>query len=138
MRTTPLALGLLGMACSIGPRASQHPLTAGAAGVSIAVELTALDSNHQHRSVSGELLAVTDTGLWILANTRPTWVRFSVVSRAVFPESGDDDFWGPNPPSQKAHERLRLESRFPQGMTPDLIRRLAGVYGDSTATVIRE
>lgn len=130
MRATYGVLALLCAGCSIGPRAAHHLLALGPAGVPVEIELTS-GPGPEHPQVSGELLAVTDSGFWILADNHPRWVAFADIYDAAFNESGDGDFSGPGAPPRKKLKRLRLESRFPQGITPAVLEKLQRAYEDT-------
>ncbi|HZH40860.1 MAG TPA: hypothetical protein VFD85_07605 [Gemmatimonadales bacterium] len=134
-----IAVLVLCAACSAGPRASQHPLSLVAGGAMVEIELIKVDRGVGvgGRLISGELLSVTDSGLWVLADSQPSWVAYALIHQAVFDQTGDDDLAGPEAPSLKARNRLRLESRFPQGISPELMRKLLTTYGDSVARVVR-
>jgi len=125
--------------CSMGPRASQHPLALVPGGAKVEIELIKADRGvgTGGRLISGELLSVTDSGLWVLVDVHPLWVAYDVIHQAVFDQTGDDDLAGPEAPPQKERDRLRLESRFPQGISPELMRKLLDTYGDSVARVAR-
>ena len=133
-----IAVLVLCAGCSVGPRASEHPLALVAGGAKLEIELIKADRGVGvgGRLISGELLAVTDSGLWVLADAHPSWVAYAIIHQAVFDQTGDDDLAGPEAPPLKERNRLRLESRFPQGISPELMRKLLATYGDSVARVL--
>lgn len=138
MRAMFAVLVLLGGACSpyIGPRAAEHPLSLGAEGATIKIQLVSRDGGAGDVYVTGELLSVTYSGLWVLADSHASWVAFSAIARAELQHTGDDDIEGPGAPDSAALERLRLESRFPQGLSPELMRKLLLSYGDTAPRTI--
>ena len=137
MRSLIAAL-VMCMACSAGPRAYRHPLALGAEGATVQIRLLQIVGEKDEHLISGELLSVTDSGLWLLTDHHVTWVAYGTVGHAEFDQTGDHDFWGPEAPSKEARERLRLESRFPPGISPDLMRRLLmASYGDSVTGMVR-
>lgn len=104
--------------CVIGPRAMDHPMMQTGGGVPYEVRL----SGPPVRSVSGELLAVTDTGVWLLVNQSPTWVPYTLAVNGAPPDT--------------TRERLRLESRFPQGLNAEILRKLLNAYGQDSAVFL--
>lgn len=130
MRATYASLVMLCAGCSIGPRAADHVLALSPAGVPVEIEL-ATGVSKERPKVSGELLAVTDSGFWILVDHNPRWMPYVDIHHAAFGETGDGDFSGPRAPKQKTLEHLRLESRYPQGITPALLDQLIQSYRDS-------
>ncbi|MFN2383940.1 MAG: hypothetical protein ABR559_06715 [Gemmatimonadota bacterium] len=108
-------LGLLGVvlaACRTGEGEYRQAKQPG--GVTVQLDLGA------GRTASGELLEVGDGGLLLV---RPNWefMRFpyGVIQRARFAQFEDLTLTG-SVPTAAQRERLRLLSRFPQGLTPDL------------------
>lgn len=77
--------------------------------------------------VVAELLAVDDTGLVLLWSKQVGYLRFA----SALTLKSDDislSFAEPGSPSNDERVRLRLMSRFPQGLTPDLEARLLAAY----------
>lgn len=74
-----------------------------------------IDANLRLRQghIDGELLEVSDSSYVLLNATGLSLVMFSVVRGAKFPGIGSND-WGP--PDAELKERLRLVSRYPQGI----------------------
>src|SRR5690348_13725975 len=138
MRTPTVALVALCAACSaaIGPRASENPVALGPAGAGIEIQLVSHYRSERGAFVSGELLAVSDSGLWVLADRHLARVPFTAIDQAVFPSAGHDDFDGPGLPGKKTLERLRLQSRFPQGIGTELMHRLLMTYGDTAPRTV--
>lgn len=121
MRTAPrdLALLLLLAGCSVGPTTRGYQPATGPAGAAVTLALT------DDRSVGGELLAVEDTTLLLLENRQLIRVDLATVRSLK----------GPRLNVSRANltgavrERLRLISRYPQGVSSDLEARLLQAYG---------
>jgi hypothetical protein len=71
----------------------------------------------------GEVIEVRDTGIVILAAGTFRFVPYSAIRSSHF-----DGIGGPisskKVPSFQNRERLRLVSRFPQGLTPEILQKL--------------
>ena len=81
----------------------------------------------------GELLAVQDTAFVILDRDTVTLVPYRALKAGRFSQVGDlIDL----PPGQNERSRLRLLSRFPQGLLPDLLAGLLAAYGQSALKVV--
>jgi len=88
-----------------------------------------------HSRVRGELLAVEDTALIVLSEAhKVVRVPFSKVKTGDFRDLGT--LIGDWKPSQDTVERLRLVSRFPAGLTPELRGRLLAAYGQTELEVV--
>ncbi len=81
----------------------------------------------------GELLALQDTALVVLVQDTVTLVPYRVLHAGRFAHVGD---LTEIPPAKGFAARLRLISRFPQGLTPEMLARLLAAYGQSTLKVI--
>ena len=74
-----------------------------------------------------ELLAVSDTALIVYARSGVMLVPNRVLRRLVIPDLRIDRSGPPADP--ETFERLRLHSRFPQGISPALLADLLERYG---------
>jgi hypothetical protein len=74
-------------------------------------------------SYAVELIEVRDAGIVILARNTFRFVPYSTIKSSGFDGIGAS-ISGRKAPSSKARERLRLVSRFPQGLTPELLQKL--------------
>lgn len=116
------------VACSVGPRPEQFPAAREPAGATIQLRLRG------KRVVTGELLAVQDSGLLVRDLTRILHVPNAVVRSGSLVTGGGAAFAGK--PVGGTRERLRLLSRYPSGVTDELLARLLAAYGrDSVETV---
>jgi hypothetical protein len=79
---------------------------------------------------SAELIEVRDTGVVILVETRFRLLPYSMIaSSRAEGLNGDYAFGGRSSPTAETRERLRLVSRFPQGLTPELLQKLLEANG---------
>ena len=112
-------------ACTFGVTAPKYLPAQGPRGVNLHVDTS-------QGKFSGELIEVLDTGIVMLADQKirllpytailsskvdQTPSRYSISKRTV-----------PNPDVQA---QLRLLSRFPQGLTPELMRQLLDANGQA-------
>lgn len=81
----------------------------------------------------GELLAVQDTALVVLAQDTVTLVPYRILTAGRFSQVGE---LTETPPPRDFAEKVRLVSRFPQGLTPEMLTRLLAAYGQSTLKVM--
>jgi hypothetical protein len=81
--------------------------------------------------IRGELLAVEERALLILQDRELTRVMFQRIRSGRAPDGG---FRG-RVMTGDVRERLRLISRYPQGVSPELEARLLQAYG---TTAVRE
>lgn len=81
------------------------------------------------RTLRGELLAVEDSTLLLAVEGSLHRVPLRAVVRGAAPRLGFTDRLEPG-----TRERLRLISRYPQGVSPDLERRLLQAYGREAVT----
>ena len=119
-------------ACTVGtkPQAFQPAITP--RGVATTLEI----SGHRE-PVAGELIAVTDSALLVLtAAPEPnlTLIHYDRIFGGKFRQLGVRlrDQRRPDPEDR---EKLRLVSRFPQGMTPELTAAFLATLGRSQVTV---
>lgn len=132
----PIAAALLTLsACTLGSR----PATFGPARSPQGIEahITLLAPRHTAATIVGELLSVTDSGLVVLsADRRLLYAHWPALRYASFRQISVR-LNGGKAPDARAHERLRLVSRFPQGMSPELTARLLVSLGRERVEVLR-
>lgn len=128
-----LALPLLAGACFFGPSVEGFAPARTATGVG--ARLLLRESPRAPGDVlRGELLAVPDdTTLVVRDGVSFYRVRWRAVRTLTVADARIELRGGPRLPAKSA-ERLRLLSRFPQGITPALERGLLGAHG-ATAMV---
>ena len=70
----------------------------------------------------------------VLAQDTVTLVPYGAIERGRFSQIVGE--LRGTPPSPDFATRLRLVSRFPQGLTPDLLARLLAAHGQSALRVV--
>ncbi len=88
--------------------------------------------------VIGELLAVTDSALVIRRYTATppiALVPYKAIHSSSFHQVGAA-LEGGHPPRADARETLRLVSRFPQGLSPELFQQLLAGYAQTDPVVL--
>lgn len=109
-------------ACMVGTHARNYGPARGPAGAM--VNLRMVDKSR----TAGELLAVEDSALLLLSDSQLVRVPLSQVSSGSAPKvSFDGRLRGDR------RERLRLISRYPQGVSPGLEQQLRHAYGQGDA-----
>ncbi|HEX5436770.1 MAG TPA: hypothetical protein VFW98_06405 [Gemmatimonadaceae bacterium] len=135
MRRVLLAAWLASMmtACMLGPTPASVDVSTWARGVAGTLA-TARDSG------SAELLAVQgDTALLVLRAQRVMLVSYTAITRAQFGGNGAYPrvlLSNGRAPSVDEAAKLRLQSRFPQGVNAALQRRLLAAYGQNALLVV--
>ena len=123
----PGALVIATLGCSFGATVERFAPATRPQGVAAALTLQG------GAECNGELLAVQDTALVVLARDTVTLVSYGAIFRGRFSELGP---LLATPPAADFATRLRLLSRFPQGLTPDLLARLLAAQGQSAVKVV--
>lgn len=119
-----LALSLSLAACTMGGDVSEHPTALSPKGVH--VDLGSPD-------LTGELLAVERDALLVRTpGDELLRIPFGAVKYAELA----DDTRIKLPPDADGRERLRLLSRYPQGVSSDLLARLLTAYGRDSVAVV--
>jgi len=118
------------VACSLGTRAREYEPAQHPAGVQVTIVTTLPQPLH------GELLAVDDTSVTIVSASRLWLVPFA-VTRHIDVRRGSQIEVGRRAPGERDREGLRLRSRFPQGMDPELRARVLAAYGQTAVEVVR-
>ena len=113
-----LAALILLTACSVGTTVRDYPPAHGPAGASVRLELS------NQRPIYGELLAVEERSFLMLESGQLVRVGIQLIRSGKGPKVSftaitlDDE----------VRERLRLISRYPQGVSPELEARLLEAY----------
>jgi len=115
------------LACHLGGRVDRFAPAKQPAGVAVMLWLRG------GATQQGELLAVQDTALVVLAQDTVTLVPYRVLQAGRFSQVGE---LTETPPTTDFAGRLRLVSRFPQGLTPEMLTRLLAAYEQSTLKVM--
>jgi len=139
-----LLLACVAAGCSLGMTATKYPPALGPRGVGVRLDLG-------QRQVVGELIVVRDSGVVILtggtSSSVPTaegnttrardqarlqFVAYrDILSSKVDRTSASVAVTDRQAPDPGVRERLRLLSRFPQGLTADLLKRLLAAHGQT-------
>jgi hypothetical protein len=81
------------------------------------------------QTFSGELIEVRSDGLLVLSEMKLRLLPYTqIVSAKARRADRDYAFAGKLQPNAETQERLRLVSRFPQSLPPDLLGRLLETY----------
>ena len=121
-RSTPFVI-LAALGCQVGTRLKKFAPAQGPAGVATEIRLV-----EQRTRVTGELLAVGDSALFVLRDgQRVVAVSYAAIERVEFRQIGMWTAAG-QPPDSALAERLALVSRFPQGMSADLLARVLAAH----------
>lgn len=112
---------LLLAACPVGTTGKGYAPAKGPAGATVTLELMA------RPQIVAELLAVEESALLVVREGRVARVPLSLVASGKAPKVS---FTGPTLTGE-TRERLRLISRYPQGVSADLEARLLEAYGQS-------
>lgn len=115
------------LSCYVGPSIRNFEPAASARGVQAYLRV-----GKQRTKVEGELLAVRDSTLLVLRDGERVAVVPILLIRSARFEKVDLLIEG-NRLSARDREQMRLFSRFPAGLTPELEARLLAVYGQSAA-----
>ena len=129
------AMALTLAACTLGSR----PATFGPAQSPRGIEarITPWALHYTAATIAGELLSVTDSGLVLLsADRRLLHAHWPALQSARFRQLGVRLDNG-NAPDHRACERLRLVSRYPQGLSAELASRLLASLGRERVEVLR-
>ena len=154
MRRTLLApAGFLCLvACHLGPRFAEFGPAHAPAGVRVEASVAASKASVARTEVQGELLEVREQGLLVLGvlvevreeglkkvpmqhsdgKKHVVLVPFGGIQKARFEGTGRCCELNERiVPTDQVRDRLRLVSRFPQGLSPDLLRRLLEIQGQA-------
>jgi hypothetical protein len=123
LRTSAIATIVCGvLGCHVGPSTSTFGPATGPRGI-------AADLRLKHGAVQGELLEVQDSALLVLRDDRVVLVPLAAIRVGSFEKRGALIEGGHS--SRSARSALRLQSRFPSGLTPELRARLLAAYGQT-------
>ncbi len=121
---TLVVVACLATGCNLGMTARAYPPAQGPKGVIMRVRTA-------QGQLSGELIEVRDAGI-VLADQKLRLLPYTTIlsSEADKTEARYAISHG-TAPKPGVRERLRLLSRFPQGLTPELVRQLLESYGQA-------
>ena len=128
-RATPIALAAVLAGCSFGQTAAKFEPARGPRGISATITTRAW------KNVVVEVVEFGDESLLVDSAQGVARVPYAIIESAVFAQTGIH-VEGGRPPAAKVREKLRLLSRFPQGLSPELLRGLLETRGQSEVTRI--
>lgn len=97
-----------------------------------------IDIGHRRPRLEAELLAVQDSALLVLDDSIIKLVPLRLIRIAELEERGANATIYHGSLKGRNRERLRLLSRYPQGVTPDLMTHLLSAYSQAAVEVVRE
>jgi hypothetical protein len=122
---TLVILAFLSNGCTLGMTASKFRPAKGPQGVNMRITT-------EQGEFSGELIEVRDTGIVVLVDQKLRFLPYTDIRYSKLDQSSS---YGPisqrKAPKPDAQAQLRLLSRFPQGLSPELMRQLLDVYGQT-------
>jgi hypothetical protein len=126
-------------ACSYGPKMADFPSASGPEGATVRVTVPGaryhgqllearpdailILSSARIETKSGDTVEISETRIRLVPYSRLESVQFQRGSKI------DGRKW--SPAEAASRERFRLLSRFPQGLTPDLLQQLLKMYGQT-------
>ncbi len=139
-RQAGVLLGLLAVGC-VGTHAGSLRPANEPAGVVATLHASRPGFAHEpwelrRERLAGELLAVQDTAFLLLIDRRLTLIPYGAV-RHGFAEQQENFYLSGRAPNRGLRERLRLVSRYPQGVSPELLARLLAAYGQPAVDVVQ-
>jgi len=121
---TLLALGCFANGCSFGMTARKYSPAQGPKGIMMHVSTG-------QKQLTGELIEVRADGI-LLADEKLRLLPYTAILSAEANEKDSPYIISKGTvPNRDVQEHLRLLSRFPQGLTPELIQRLLDAYGQT-------
>jgi len=127
-RAVTLLIASSGIACIFGSHVGTFPPANGPNGVTARLQTSA-------GRVTAEVLDVRDSGLVVLNNAQVTFVPYRAIDDGSFNQLGVS-IWHGQFESAEKRNRVRMASRFPQGITPETERQLLAVHHQSTIVVL--
>jgi hypothetical protein len=121
------ALALL-PACTVGPSTATFRPAHQPAGIEAKLTVG------NRAPITSELLEVQPTALLVRNGREVILVPLAAIRSASFPQAFVM-FDGRNPFDADSRERLRLLSRYPQGLSPELLKSLLQAYGQADLIV---
>jgi len=122
----PAAAALLLAGCYFGQTAAKFEPALGPRGVSTTITTPS-------KNVIGELIEVGDEGLLVDTAQGVALVPYAIIRDGAFAQTGIR-IQGGHAPSVSTREKLRLLSRFPQGLSPALLKTLLEAHGQTEVT----
>jgi hypothetical protein len=122
---TLVILACLSAGCSLGMTARKYRPAQSPKGVMVRVDTS-------QGQFSGELIEVRDAGIVVLADQKLRLLPYTaILSSEVDQTASRYSISKRTVPKPDVQAHLRLLSRFPQGLTPELMRQLLDAYGQT-------
>lgn len=131
-----LLLALSG--CMIGPGAKKLPPVQTGQGIVVALTTTAAPKVPSFQNHRAEVLAVQEESLLLLIHDLGSIfdISYNVIAKARFDRLKRLNFGKGRPPSPEQLEEMRLLSRFPQGVSQEMLHRLLATYHQNKLNTI--
>lgn len=123
-----ITLGMVAAACHVGPDVATYPPATSPHGAVGNFEVGTT-------SFEAELLAVRDSSFVVLRNRQVVEVPFANVASSSFPHVSIQVSRKALPSAEELAQ-LRILSRFPQGLSAELERKLLDAYGQTAPLVL--
>ena len=129
IRISIFIAALCSIACfHFGPTADKFPLATGPNGATVTVQTTS-------QSATGELLAVRDDGVVFLRGPKLAIAPFGDLRSVKVAMLSDYSIGAGTPPPDR-RARLNAVSRYPQGISAELQRKLLAQSGQTALDVL--
>lgn len=120
-----LTLACLSNGCSLDMTARKYRPAQEPKGVNMRIDTTL-------GKFSGELIEVRNVGIVVLADQKLRLLPYTVIlSSKIDQTESRYAIYQRTVPKPEVQEHLRLLSRFPQGLTPELMKQFLGEYGQT-------
>ena len=122
---TLFILACLGNGCSLGMTARKYRPAQAPKGVILRIDTA-------QGKLLGELIEVLDSAIVVLTDQKLRLLPYTaILSSQVDQTSSRYSIANGAAPKPEVQAQLRLLSRFPQGLTPELTRQLLAAYGQA-------
>ena len=122
------ATALIAVGCAIGPSEKNFKPAISPAGVEARLRF-------RRGELRGELIEVRDSGLVVAPPGDVLFVPFTAIRAATFAQTTLAP--APGIPGPQVRERIRLLSRFPNGLSPDQLERFLASRGRQSLRVFQ-
>jgi len=120
-----LTLACFSNGCSFGMTAIKYRPAQEPKGVNMRIDTA-------QGQLSGELIEVRDVGIVVLVDQKLRLLPYTaILSSKIDQTESRYAISQRTVPKPEVKEQLRLLSRFPQGLTPELMKQLLGEYGQT-------
>ena len=117
--------------CTIGKSGKDLTVASSPSGARISAKVP-------QSTVTGELVAMGDNGMVVLSGAQLRFLPYALISSMTVSEFGPEyAVSSASPLSAQKRDRLRLISRFPQGMTPVIERAFLARLTQTAVDTVR-